>query len=256
MFVDETHSAMKAGRFLILIAGDGIREDVSGITELINRNAASGFTFGLIEAALYGFDDGGLVIQPRVIAKTKLIERSIVVIRDSESTQFNIQDVSGETVPRVDDSGVERNEFGESPKQVEYRKWWTPVLAMKFDDPEQDAPVLYYPNNVRIPLPWPKMWLSIYNIKNGRVGVCTAGQKEADQSALEQLDPQRDEIVAELPHGSEYTRFDNSDGFTYRTDRNADDFNDEEELKDWLIVTANQYVNSFRSRLKAIIQSS
>jgi hypothetical protein len=64
-FVDETANAMRRGRFLLLIAGDGIREDVGAIAELINRNAALGFSFGLVEVALYGLEDASLVVQPR-----------------------------------------------------------------------------------------------------------------------------------------------------------------------------------------------
>ena len=52
-------------------------EDVSGIAELINRNAASAFSFALVEVALYGFADSSLAIQPRVIAKTQIIERTV-----------------------------------------------------------------------------------------------------------------------------------------------------------------------------------
>ena len=82
-FVDDTSRAMRAGRFLLVIAGDGIREDVSGIAELINRNAASAFSFGLVEVALYGFGDSSLAIQPRVIARTQIIERTVVLVRDA-----------------------------------------------------------------------------------------------------------------------------------------------------------------------------
>ena len=53
-FVDDTARAMRAGRFLLVIAGDGIHEDVSGIAQLINSNAASAFSFGLAYAARDG----------------------------------------------------------------------------------------------------------------------------------------------------------------------------------------------------------
>jgi hypothetical protein len=84
-FIDSVTQTMRTGRFLLLIAGDGIREDVGALAELINRNAALGFSFGLIEVALYGLggrQEGGLAIQPRVVAKTQLIERGVVVLRN------------------------------------------------------------------------------------------------------------------------------------------------------------------------------
>lgn len=68
-FADAVGRAMRAGRFLLLIAGDGIREDVGALAELVNRNAASGFAFGLVEVALYDLGGEALAIQPRVTAR-------------------------------------------------------------------------------------------------------------------------------------------------------------------------------------------
>jgi hypothetical protein len=48
-FIDDVTKSIRGGKFLLIIAGDGIREDVAGLTDLINRNAASGFSFGLVE---------------------------------------------------------------------------------------------------------------------------------------------------------------------------------------------------------------
>lgn len=70
-FVDATARALREGRFLLLIAGDGIREGISGMAELITRNAALGFNFGLAEVALYQLGEQGLVVQPRVVARTE-----------------------------------------------------------------------------------------------------------------------------------------------------------------------------------------
>jgi hypothetical protein len=255
-FVDETHAAIRAGRFLLIIAGDGIREDVGAITQLINRNAASGFTFGLVEVALYGLDEGGLIVQPRVIAKTKNIERTVVLVRDSESHQFVAQKMDDESVPGgAVDSGGHRNELGESPRQAEYRRWWKPVLEMTFDDPEQEPPQLFYPNNVRIALPWPNMWILMYCMANGRTGICTAGRKGADQPAIEAIDSQREEILSELPEGTEFVRFDNSEGLTCRAERSTKEFESEEQNKEWLIRSANLYVNALRPRLERLLES-
>ncbi|RLA39551.1 MAG: hypothetical protein DRR42_27050 [Gammaproteobacteria bacterium] len=252
-FVDETHAAIKAGRFLLLIAGDGIREDVGAMAELINRNAASGFTFGLVEVALYGLEEGGLIVQPRVIAKTKNIERTVVLVRDSDSSHIVVQPMDDE--PGAGVTSTQRNELGESPKQAEYRKWWAPVLDMTFDDPEQEPPQLFYPNNVRIALPWPNMWILMYCMANGRTGICTAGRKGADQPAIEGLESQREEILAELPEGAEFVRFHDSAGFTYRMERKSDEFESEDQNKDWLIQAANRYVNALRPRLNNLLDS-
>ena len=80
-FVDQVAACMRQGRFLLVIAGDGIREEVPELANLVNRHAAFGFSFGLVEVALFGMAGGELLVQPRVVAKTQLIERSIVVVR-------------------------------------------------------------------------------------------------------------------------------------------------------------------------------
>jgi hypothetical protein len=253
-FIDRTHAAIRAGRFLLIIAGDGIREDVDALAQLINRNAASGFSFGLVEVALYGLDEGGLLVQPRIVAKTKNIERTVVLVRDADSRELQHDEVEGNILTREPgESGSKSNELGESPKQAEYRKWWKPVLEMTFDDPDQEPPQLFFPNNVRIALPWPKMWILLYCMANGRTGVCTAGQKRADQAAMQWLAAQQEEILAELPEGAEFTTFNNSDDLTLRTERKAEEFENEQKIKEWLSQTANQYVNALRPRLDKLL---
>ena len=206
-FVDDTARAMRAGRFLLIIAGDGIREDVSGIAELINRNAASAFSFGLIEVALYGFEDGSLAVQPRVIARTHVIERTIVVAR--EAGQPGILDVQEEP-----DGDQPSTKLGESPKAAAIREWWTPVLNSRFDDPDQEPLTLYYPNNVRTPLPWPtKVWLVGYRLggDTGVIGVNTAGSGPGYRELMSMLAEHRDAICAELPDGTEIGKSANGD---------------------------------------------
>ncbi len=255
-FVDRAHAAMRAGRFLLIIAGDGIREDVDAMAQLINRNAASGFSFGLVEVALYGLDEGGLLLQPRVIAKTKNIERTVVLVRDPASSDLLHDGSEGNFLAQ--DSGApstNSSDLGESPRQAGYRRWWTPILEMKFDDPEQEPPQLFYPNNVRIALPWPNMWILLYHMANGRTGICTAGRKGADQPAIDALSSQRDEILSELPEGAEFVSFNSSGDFTYRVERSADQFESEVQNKDWLIDAANKCVNAFRPRLNSLLES-
>jgi hypothetical protein len=256
-FIDQTHAAMRAGRFLLVIAGDGIREDVDGMAQLINRNAASGFSFGLVEVALYGLEQGGLLIQPRVIVKTKIIERTVVLVRDPKSSAL-LHDESQDSflTQHPGEPGSKGYELGESPKQAEYRRWWKPVLEMSFYDPEQEPPQLFYPNNVRIALPWPNMWVLLYCMANGRTGVCTASRKNVGQPAMDELILQREAILAELPDGSQLLGSGSErDGSFFRTERKTSDFESEDKNREWLIQTANQYVNALRPRLNKLLEN-
>jgi hypothetical protein len=254
-FVDETAAAMRQGRFLLLIAGDGIREDIHAMTELINRNAASGFSFGLVEVALYGLEDGGLAVQPRVVAKTQIIQRNIVVLRDGDHQFLGGEFAPEADLPRIGASpSVTGNPLGESPKQAAYREWWKPVMEAPLDDPDQEPPKLFWPNHLRAALPVPNTWLLVYATNGGRgqLGVCTAGRAGADQVLMQMLEPERDEILAELPAGSSYRMFNSSNGYTYSLTRSADEFVDDDERRAWLAKTLNAFVNVFRPRVNAL----
>lgn len=249
---------MKGGRFLLLIAGDGIRQDIDAMAELINRNAASGFSFGLVEVALYGLGDGGMIAQPRVIAKTKTITRTVVLVRAPQTNELSSTGTDDEVLITAPEEDVVAapSPLGESGKQAEDRRWWTPILEMSFDDPEQEPPQLYYPNNARIALPWPNMWITLYCMQNGRTGVCTAGKKGADQPAIDILKASQNEILSELPEGAVFDRFQDSNGNMIRTERRVDEFSNDEEIKSWLMEVANAYINVLRPRLNRIVEDN
>jgi hypothetical protein len=245
-FIDDAYSAMRDGRFLLLIAGDGIREDVGAITELVNRNAAAGFSFGLVEVALYGIEDGSLAIQPRVVAKTQLIERTVVLVRDKEQMRI-VQDEEGER-QSFHEGSDQPNELGESSKQAEYRRFWAPVLEMSFDDPDQESPKLYYPNHVRTPLQWPGTWITAYRYGGdaGNIGVGTGGRAGADQKIMKLLEPHKAEILDALPDTSEYKLNYKGDGYCFAIQRQIQSFDDDRAAQEWASTTMNEYINVLR----------
>lgn len=249
-FIDSAARSMRAGRFLLLIAGDGIREDVGAMAELINRNAALSFSFGLVEIALYGLDNGGVAIQPRTVARTKLIERTVVLVRDATGTATAV-DEEFMAPQQVEAADLAINPLGESPKQAEYRKWWQAVIDSPLDDPDQEPPKLYWPNYLRAALPWPNTWIWIYRAggAEGSVGVCIHGRKGADQELLNALSPEKTAILAELPPGSEYRGFDKDPSrYTYTAVKRQNEFRDDVEMKSWLADTINKFVNAIRPR--------
>ena len=81
-FVDDVTRHLANGRFLLLVVGDGIREGVERIAEYLRRFAGIQFTLGLVELAIFEMpaegSPGGLVVEPRVLARTVEIERAIV----------------------------------------------------------------------------------------------------------------------------------------------------------------------------------
>jgi hypothetical protein len=241
-FVDATARALREGRFLLLIAGDGIREGISSMAELITRNAALGFSFGLVEVALYEFGDQGLVVQPRVVARTETIERTFVHLQAGDS---------GALREVADEGEAERR--GESTSVADERAWWEPLTRISFDDPEQEAPSYRVRNHVRVPLPYPGVWLTAFRFMGeGVCGVFLTGKKSELPEVLNRLNEDREQILAELPGGSgERSQLD-PDHLGFASYARLDDFATDDECREWLAQQLNHFVNAFRPRLKAI----
>jgi hypothetical protein len=105
-FCDNVQSNLSKGRFLLSIIGDGIRENTEELANYIHRNGNLNFTLALIELPLFqkpGTDE--IIITPRILAKTKEIERLIYRVVDqnaivSETTAKN-QETSNTISERV-----------------------------------------------------------------------------------------------------------------------------------------------------------
>jgi hypothetical protein len=242
-FIDNVSRSMREGRFLLLIAGDGIREDVGGIADLINRNAASGFSFGQVEVALYEFSDGALVVQPRAISRTQVIERHVVLLGGS----------SGMTLEEADQSdGAPEAETGVVGAGAAIRDaeaaWWQPVAQMQFDDPEQDAPSYRWRNHVRANLPAPGLWMTAYTPEGG-AGVFLSGNRDVLARMMNALKGD-DELWNELPSGAKIIN--GSKGDPYLTIvQPASNFASDDQRRQWISSTLNSFANALRPRVKA-----
>lgn len=249
-FVDATTRTMRMGRFLLLIAGDGIREDIGALSELINRNAALGFSFGLVEVALYDLAEhgGGVAVQPRVVAKTQVIERPVVLLQGGREDQFLGASDEGGSLGNVRNGNgiVEQRPASDGSRHDAYRQWWQPVLDMQFDDPDQEPLKLYYPNNVRTQLPWPGTWVTAYRA-NDRCGVFVGGREEPLREIWSALEPDLGEVLSEVPGAA------SSSGSPVSVSRPMSGFRDDEAARDWLKRMLNAYVNALRPRLKVLV---
>lgn len=231
-FIDAVSRAMRSGRFQIIIAGDGIREDVQAITDLVNRNAASAFSFAMVEVALYGFDSA-LLIQPRVLVRTVTVERTVVLVREG-SEQAVIEDIEEESATP-----------GGSLDSAERRKWWAQLEDLTFDDPEQEPARWVWPNNLSTPMPTRGLWLSAYRSKRyGECGVFLGGRAEPLRAATLRLLEQG--VLAHLPPGTVVGQ--NNNGFSIK--RREADFTGVEEEHRWIAETMNAFVTAIRPRLK------
>ncbi|MDC8450960.1 MAG: hypothetical protein LV473_21760 [Nitrospira sp.] len=99
-FIDHVQRNLTLGRFLLLIIGDGIRENMEGLVQYIQGQGALHFSVSLLEMPIFkGLDDNDLLITPRVLVKTKEIERTIVRVVDHATSTSLPQ--PGEPVART-----------------------------------------------------------------------------------------------------------------------------------------------------------
>ncbi len=110
-FIDAVTKNLSQGRFLLLVAGDGIQHGVEQLADTLAAAPALGFTFALLEIALFrtGAADDATVAQPRVLARTREIVRAVVELR----APLTPKDVSVRLPEVVSDGGAKRRRLTE-----------------------------------------------------------------------------------------------------------------------------------------------
>ena len=125
-FVDNVTRHLRRGEFLLLIVGDGIREDAANIVDFVQRHSGLHFNLAMVEAALYRDSASGLIVQPRVLARTEIVQRYVV---DGDL----VRDISS---PDVDDQEVL------SDQEQENLRFWSAVLEdFSFADTSIEVPI-------------------------------------------------------------------------------------------------------------------
>lgn len=77
-FVDNVSRHLRRGEFLLLIIGDGIHEGAANIVDFVQRYSGLHFNLAMVEAALYRDASNCLIVQPRVLARTEIVQRFVV----------------------------------------------------------------------------------------------------------------------------------------------------------------------------------
>jgi hypothetical protein len=78
-FIDRVQRNLKKGRFLLLIIGDGIRENMESLVQYLQGNGALNFSMSLLEVPVFKHPyNNELVVAPRILAKTIDLERTVI----------------------------------------------------------------------------------------------------------------------------------------------------------------------------------
>src|SRR5262249_48729739 len=231
-FIDAVGRSLKEGRFLVLLAGDGIREDVQSLTELVNRTATKAFTFGVIEVAIYRFGKQRLAIQPRVLARTEVITRRMTILNVRGGTQAINYEVAEDGPEMVD-------EEARNATKDHLRAWWRPVLEMKFDDQEQEPPTWLVTNNVAIPTPFPGIKIKAWSLVDRKqIGVYMTGSDARLDIIAKMLRRDKKHLLDNLPKN---TVIDLKHAWPIIL-KNEEALSDKAR-QDWLIKSLNQFAN-------------
>jgi hypothetical protein len=90
IFHDNLERNLSQGKMLLLVVGDGIRENVEGLVEFFQNFTNIQFTLGLIELKVYQLTETQRLIVPDILFKTKEIQRAIVSIHESLRGKINV----------------------------------------------------------------------------------------------------------------------------------------------------------------------
>ena len=150
-FIDNVTRHLRRGEFLLLIIGDGIREETAGIVDFVQRYSGLHFNLALVEAALYRDASNRLIVQPRVLAKTEIVQR-IVVDRDL-----------GSMVPADVIAEAEAEEPLTAPQEQRLRFWTAVLQGYSFADQTVAIPGDLWPIPPKNPTLTVKVRNSDYN---------------------------------------------------------------------------------------------
>ena len=134
-FVDNVSRHLARGEFLLLIVGDGIREGVENIVNFVQRHSGLHFTLAMVEAALYRDADHRIIVQPRCLARTEVVQR--FVFGDDQA------------MPDPEDA-----DKLPSHDERENQRFWNAVLRdYTFSDVTVDVPEEAEGPNLNVPVP-------------------------------------------------------------------------------------------------------
>lgn len=254
-FVDRITRDLRAGRFLLLIVGDGITEGTQRIGEYLGAQAGLAFDFGLIEMAEYRFEDrvtGTLqrIMQPRLLARTAVIERHVI---RSEVPGITVEEVAEVAAP-----GARSRPTGTGPNAEAHAQWRALVQRFvaqtSFDDPAQLPARVGGINWMRLPLPG-RAHLTLWRSGPGqRLGAQLSYTGAEGYAVYEALAADRESLDAEFV-GDGLPAPDWLQDGEARAIRLVNPAPtpwqpaDEDAQLTWFERVSNRFVNSFRPRL-------
>ncbi|MCS3731364.1 hypothetical protein [Bradyrhizobium betae] len=251
-FTDAVTANLRRGRFLLLILGDGVREDVEAIAGYLQIHAGLHFTFGLVEFPVYRLPSGEHLVAPRVVARTTSILRNVVAAPEG----FIVQDPN--EVAAEEDAEVDPDRAALAATQ---QAFWKEFLDahLQLDDRTQSVPKPARQGYLAFMLPAPQgsSWLTVYrDLHKGEVGVfLSASQNSPGEIAMNEIVANWDEIKPALNGTARLTndKYNRTRIIDSKTVGNLNDAAIRKAAFDWLAERVNTFVNVLRPRIRDVV---
>lgn len=252
-FEDGINRSLKAGDFLLIIAGDGIRYGAESLVGFIERYGHLRFTLALVETASYRLPDGALLVQPRILAKTETLKR-VVYVSNGLPDAADASEVA--RLP-ADDDKLARN----AQVAARFEKFWCEYMdELRLDDTLQPPPEKpSRSTNMALYLPpgRGKAWISAYLAQaSNQAGVFLtfASAFAAGPAWYNSLLRERD-AIEEVAPGLTWDL--NAEGKVWIEAPpirlgNLDDPDNRRYIARYLAQQTNQMINAFRHRLDVL----
>lgn len=235
VFSDRVAECLRTGDFDLIVAGDGIREDMSVIADHLRHQGAR---LALVEFQIWADDTGTQLVVPSIPFRTEVHHQRILMSSDGMPVEIDDRDNEDELDAVVDPSSADR--------RAGNRAFWQRFIEeVIFDHPDQLIPKHGGNNWIRIPLPG-EARMTAYRTSD-MVGFFIP-HKHADTIA--KLISNEQEIRQEV--GLPRLRFHALEDETKTTiaiDEPLSSLLSDEDQMEWLKDTANRLVNALRPRL-------
>lgn len=252
-FVDGVNRSLKTGDFLLIIAGDGIRYGAESLVAFIENFGNLRFGLAIVEVAAYQLPNVGFLLQPRILAKTEVLQRTVFV-GQSIMQAGEIEEPS--ELNQNDQARLEKN-----ARQAEWFEnfWKTYISVLRLDDMQQPSPKPGKSTNIALQMPPgnSQAWINVYVAQSQNIGGVFLTFARALASAPDfynQLYADREEI-GKVVDGLSWECKADGKVFIEAPTIKLGDLDDEANrlhVLSYLAEQTNKMVNAFRHRLETL----
>ena len=129
-FIDALGRSLKDARFMLLVVGDGIKENLEGIVALLHTQPQMLFTFGLVELQVYETQAfKGRLVVPQIVAHSTEIVRAVVKVKAEGRAEVVVEMEHENDPAKTKRIRLDEAEFYETVKDDDVRACWKSIVS-------------------------------------------------------------------------------------------------------------------------------